>query len=362
MKKTFIALSLLFASFLFFASAAAEATVSPEYRELDYTLNVGGETYHGTAFAPASIPAEMSALKAEGYVGTREDAVGILQLLDRKTDDIQELSIRKEYTYHYRTDEDEISFLPSGMRYCASRMDRYDQTVTSWASFVDQDRYTSVDIGYNMAWEEIPSIQNTAFIDRIREVYDVLTLWGIETGPIEVLVYWDAQTLSKNREWLVELHGGERYAFQDEDAIIELHIPTYVDGVRLKSETVATRDDMLSDERTYVSAYMTEESVIYIQTNCSLFEAYQIDTTGTVLTAEEALERYETYLNQMLVLPEGTTNIVGVQLEYDVWCRLQAGVFSPTYHFTPVWSIYTDTSYPCVSVMFNAFDGSEVIW
>ena len=365
MKKTFILLSLLLASFLLFANAAAEATASPEYRKLDYTLNVGGETYQGTAFAPASIPTEMSALKAKGHVGSQEDAVSIFQLLGRKTDDLQELSIRKEYTYHYQTDEGRISFSPSWMRYRAVEMDRYNLVYLLWGPKVDPDEpdtYTSADIGYNMAWKDIPMIQNTAFIDRIGEVYDVLNQWGIETGSPEILAYWDAQTLSKEQEEWVELRGGEGYAFQEEDAILEVYIPTYVNGIRLKGEPVGSADATVYDVPTAVIAYVTEESVLQISTNYSLFEEYQADTTGVVLTAEDALKLYETCLNQLLVLPDGAANIVSIQLEYDVWYRMQAGVFSPTFYFVPVWSIYTDASYPGPMIMFSAFDGSEVVW
>lgn len=64
----------------------------------------------------------------------------------------------------------------------------------------------------------------------------------------------------------------------------------------------------------------------------------------------------------MLVLEEGMTEITGILLEYDVWHRYTAGVFSPTYHFYPVWSIYTARSCNQPAMMIHALDGTEVIW
>ena len=80
------------------------------------------------------------------------------------------------------------------------------------------------------------------------------------------------------------------------------------------------------------------------------------------LPPEQALAQYEQHLNQMLVLEEGMTEITGILLEYDVWHRYTAGVFSPTYHFYPVWSIYTARSCDQPAMMIHALDGTEVIW
>ena len=84
--------------------------------------------------------------------------------------------------------------------------------------------------------------------------------------------------------------------------------------------------------------------------------------TDALTILEQALAQYEQYLNQMLVLEEGMTEITGILLEYDVWHRYTAGVFSPTYHFYPVWSIYTAWSCNQPAMMIHALDGTEVIW
>ena len=107
---------------------------------------------------------------------------------------------------------------------------------------------------------------------------------------------------------------------------------------------------------------MTQQQIMEIDAGDCRFKAPQQQRGGEPIPPEQALAQYEQHLNQMLVLEEGMTEITGILLEYDVWHRYTAGVFSPTYHFYPVWSIYTAWSCNQPAMMIHALDGTEVIW
>lgn len=361
MKKTFIALSLLLASFLLFASAAAEATVSAEYRELDYTLNVGGETYRGTAVVSVTPQNEVCELAAEGYTGTREDAQDLFALLGRQDEPIEEHHINKEYCHNYFTSDEEIFFMPAVMSYSKrEKMDIYVDALAFWTAWSDQSRYTSVYTGYDIEWRELPEVRQTGFVERIEETYALLTCWGIDVGEPEAVIFWDAQTLQSNLSQY-----GDRYTdyrFEESDALIEICIPAYVNDMRLKGYQLATPDANLNNCETVVEVYMTEQEILSIDVPYSKFMSPKKTASGTPISAEQVIERYQAYLDQMLVVPEEMGEIVGILLEYNVWHRYQAGVFSPTFHLVPVWSVYTKHDYPQPTIMFNALDGSELRW
>lgn len=139
-------------------------------------------------------------------------------------------------------------------------------------------------------------------------------------------------------------------------------MPTYLNGMRLKAANMGTSDASLNDCRTSIRVRMTQQQIMEIDAGYCRFKAPQKQRGGEPIPPEQALAQYEQHLNQMLVLEEGMTEITGILLEYDVWHRYTAGVFSPTYHFYPVWSIYTARSCNQPAMMIHALDGTEVIW
>ena len=359
---TFMAKGLMMILLLLAVSACglAQSCIPLEIQPFDYTLDVHGTRYVGTAVV-SPVPGEpVYELTAEGYTGVREDAERIYALLDHAGEAMEEKHINREYTHSYIIGTKDVHFSPACLRYGAD-LEKLDQFTRAgaWISGL-HDTYTDVYRGYQLPWREIPLIAQTDFGSRVEEAFAILDSMGIAFGEPEAVAYWDVFAMQS--EYDRSQFDQEPHTFEEADAILEIQMPTYLNGMRLKAASMGTSDASLNDCRTSIRVRMTQQQIMEIDTGYCRFKAPQQQRGGEPIPPEQALAQYEQHLNQMLVLEEGMTEITGILLEYDVWHRYTAGVFSPTYHFYPVWSIYTARSCDQPAMMIHALDGTEVIW
>lgn len=97
---TFMAKGLMMILLLLGVSACglAQSCIPLEVQPFDYTLDVHGTRYVGTAVV-SPVPGEpVYELTAEGYTGVREDAERIYALLDHAGEAMEEKHINREYT------------------------------------------------------------------------------------------------------------------------------------------------------------------------------------------------------------------------------------------------------------------------
>lgn len=99
---TFMAKGLMMILLLLAGSACglAQSCIPLEVQPFDYTLDVHGTRYAGTAVV-SPVPGEpVYELTAEGYTGVREDAKRIYALLDHAGEAMEEKHINREYTQY----------------------------------------------------------------------------------------------------------------------------------------------------------------------------------------------------------------------------------------------------------------------
>ena len=359
---TFMAKGLMLSLLLLGVSACglAQSCIPLEVQPFDYTLDVHGTRYAGTAVV-SPVPGEpVYELTAEGYTGVREDAERIYALLGHAGEAMEEKHINREYTHSYIIGTKNVHFSPACLYYGADleKLDQFNRA-GAWISGL-HDTYTDVYRGYQLPWREIPLIAQTDFGARVEEAFAILENMGIAFGEPEAVAYWDVFAMQSEYDRLQ--FNQEPHTFEEADAILEIQMPTYLNGMRLKAANMGTSDASLNDCRTSIRVRMTQQQIMEIDAGDCRFKVPQKQRGGEPIPPEQALAQYEQHLNQMLVLEEGMTEITGILLEYDVWHRYTAGVFSPTYHFYPVWSIYTARSCDQPAMMIHALDGTEVIW
>ena len=355
---TFMAKGLMMILLLLAVSACglAQSCIPLEIQPFDYTLDVHGTRYVGTAVV-SPVPGEpVYELTAEGYTGVREDAERIYALLDHAGEAMEEKHINREYTHSYIIGTKHVHFSPACLYYGADleKLDQFNRA-GAWISGL-HDTYTDVYRGYQLPWREIPLIAQTDFGARVEEAFAILENMGIAFGEPEAVAYWDVFAMQS--EYDRSQFDQEPHTFEEADAILEIQMPTYLNGMRLKAASMGTSDASLNDCRTSIRVRMTQQQIMEIDAGDCRFKAPQQQRGGEPIPPEQALAQYEQHLNQMLVLEEGMTEITGILLEYDVWHRYTAGVFSPTFHFYPVWSIYTAWSCNQPAMMIHALDGT----
>ena len=99
---TFMAKGLMMILLLLAGSACglAQSCIPLEVQPFDYTLDVHGTRYAGTAVV-SPVPGEpVYELTAEGYTGVREDAERIYALLGHAGEAMEEKHINREYTQY----------------------------------------------------------------------------------------------------------------------------------------------------------------------------------------------------------------------------------------------------------------------
>lgn len=202
-------------------------------------------------------------------------------------------------------------------------------------------------------------IAQTDFGARVEEAFAILENMGIAFGEPEAVAYWDVFAMQS--EYDRSQFDQEPHTFEEADAILEIQMPTYLNGMRLKAASMGTSDASLNDCRTSIRVRMTQQQIMEIDAGDCRFKVPQKQRAANH-PPEQALAQYEQYLNQMLVLEEGTTEITGILLEYDVWLRYTAGVFSRRFIFTPSGASTPRGAAINPAMMIHALDGTEVIW
>ena len=116
---TFMAKLLMLSLLLLGISACglAQSCIPLEVQPFDYTLDVHGTRYAGTAVV-SPVPGEpVYELTAEGYTGVREDAKRIYALLGHAGEAMEEKHINREYTHSYIIGTKDVHFSPACLRY-----------------------------------------------------------------------------------------------------------------------------------------------------------------------------------------------------------------------------------------------------
>lgn len=114
---TFMAKGLMMILLLLAGSACglAQSCIPLEVQPFDYTLDVHGTRYAGTAVV-SPVPGEpVYELTAEGYTGVREDAERIYALLGHAGEAMEEKHINREYTHSYIIGTKNVHFSPACM-------------------------------------------------------------------------------------------------------------------------------------------------------------------------------------------------------------------------------------------------------
>ena len=140
---TFMAKGLMLSLLLLGVSACglAQSCISLEVQPFDYTLDVHGTRYAGTAVV-SPVPGEpVYELTAEGYTGVREDAERIYALLDHAGEAMEEKHINREYTHSYIIGTKHVHFSPAWALRSGSR--RQLPTGTSLRCKVSTTGYSS---------------------------------------------------------------------------------------------------------------------------------------------------------------------------------------------------------------------------
>ena len=231
---TFMA-KLLMLSLLLLAGSAcglAQSCIPLEVQPFDYTLDVHGTRYAGTAVVSPVPGKPVYELTAEGYTGVREDAERIYALLDHAGEAMEEKHINREYTHSYIIGTKHVHFSPACLRYGADleKLDQFNRA-GAWISGL-HDTYTDVYRGYQLPWREIPLIAQTDFGARVEEAFAILENMGIAFGEPEAVAYWDVFAMQSEYDRLQ--FDQEPHTFEEADAILEIQMPTYLNGMRLK--------------------------------------------------------------------------------------------------------------------------------
>lgn len=369
MKSVFHVLIMsLLAMRMIVSAAAGETVVDPAYQPFPYSLSVNGACYDGTTVV-SPIPADgVSELAAKGYTIGREDAQAIFHLLGVAGESMDEHHIKRENSHHYSIGNAELSVSDAHIQYrydddmMNHYVDAYVHFSSFWQDWWDPDFFTKVYFGLDIDWKELPEIRQTGFADRIEEVYAVLDYLNMTVGNPETIVFYDAQTLQNN---VAVLHDPPLtdYIFKESDALMEIAMPVYWDGMRLKVEQIGMPDELnAANCNTEVVARFTEDRVMELYINYNKFLTPKKTRSGEAIPVAQVMERYQAYLSQSLAVPENRTEILAVLLEYNVWFKYQAGIFEQTFHFVPVWSVYTKQDYPVPTVMFDALTGEALPW
>ena len=194
-------------------------------------------------------------------------------------------------------------FSPACLYYGADleKLDQFNRA-GAWISGL-HDTYTDVYRGYQLPWREIPLIAQTDFGARVEEAFAILENMGIAFGEPEAVAYWDVFAMQS--EYDRSQFDQEPHTFEEADAILEIQMPTYLNGMRLKAASMGTSDASLNDCRTSIRVRMTQQQIMEIDAGDCRFKAPQQQRGGEPIPPEQALAQYEQHLNQMLVLEEG---------------------------------------------------------
>lgn len=332
---TFMAKLLMLSLLLLGISACglAQSCIPLEVQPFDYTLDVHGTRYAGTAVV-SPVPEEpVYELTAEGYTGrARGRRTDLCPVGPRGRGDGGKTHQQgvHPFVHHWHKD---VHFSPACLRYGADleKLDQFDRA-GAWISGL-HDTYTDVYRGYQLPWREIPLIAQTDFGSRVEEAFAILENMGIAFGEPEAVAYWDVFAMQS--EYDRSQFDQEPHTFEEADAILEIQMPTYLNGMRLKAAGMGTSDASLNDCRTSIRVRMTQQQIMEIDAGDCRFKAPQKQRGGEPILPEQALAQYEQYLNQMLVLEEGMTEITGILLEYDVWHRYTGRRVFPDVSFLP---------------------------
>ncbi len=352
-----------------FAFASAETG----WCDMPYTLHIEENAIEGICRIPEKIPGQMQELRAQGMICGREDAIRVFSILGEPVPQPHEFHISREKSYNYLDGDGDITkdrFVGFGTAMFAynlrdDRMDRYWSSAPSWVPYADQSKYTdvSVNLADGIDWQSNSYIQGTGFKERIREIYAAVESLGYEAyAPIQ-MIYFNAETLQRNLERDEELFNEKSgFAWRQEDAVVRIEIALGLDDVRIKPYGVGTPDGTVNPDAN-VTAYMTENEVLYLYVGEGLYEKKEsASVLQDILTPEEVVSLYETYLSQVLQIKQGMETIRLIALEYNIRYKEQAGNFSPEREIVPVWSVYTEYEDLCPTVMFSALDGKELPW
>lgn len=364
MKKLVAAISVVFIFIIYFTSANAELGNEHLYRKIEYTLNVASTSYQGVTEVSSYIPEKVCEYTAHGVIGNENTAESIFHYMKNDAFEIEKSENAQEYIYNYTAAPYHVRFLPAILQYSIYEglPMRYDYANAFWVSSADNELYTELYVGNNLNVQNIPTINNSEFKERIREIYKILDIWGIETGNPYAIVYLNAATLQKNLDQFNHTFPdlSENYIWNEDEAILEIHIPTYLNGVKLKSNGIPGSPSAPNNCATYAVAYTTEKTVLQLTTTECLFDLVSEGKKQPLLSIDQVLKLYENYLNQFLFLPDSAENIRTIELEYNVWYKPRDGEFSHEYHLIPVWSVYTEHDTDLPTVMFDAISGAEL--
>lgn len=72
----------------------------------------------------------------------------------------------------------------------------------------------------------------------------------------------------------------EPHTFEEADAILEIQMPTYLNGMRLKAAGMGTSDASLNDCRTSIRVRMTQQQIMEIDAGDCRFKAPQKQRGG----------------------------------------------------------------------------------
>ena len=150
---TFMAKLLMLSLLLLGISACglAQSCIPLEVQPFDYTLDVHGTRYAGTAVV-SPVPGEpVYELTAEGYTGVREDAERIYALLGHAGEAMEEKHINREYTHSYIIGTKYVHFSPACLYYGAD-LEKLDQ--------FDLDEYMTDRLSWGLFRDRRPEIYN----------------------------------------------------------------------------------------------------------------------------------------------------------------------------------------------------------
>ena len=286
---TFMAKLLMLSLLLLGISACglAQSCIPLEVQPFDYTLDVHGTHYAGTAVV-SPVPGEpVYELTAEGYTGVREDAERIYALLGHAGEAMEEKHINREYTHSYIIGTKDVHFSPACLRYGADleKLDQFDRA-GAWISGL-HDTYTDVYRGYQLPWREIPLIAQTDFGARVEEAFAILESMGIAFGEPEAVAYWDVFAMQSEYDRLQ--FNQEPHTFEEADAILEIQMPTHLNGMRLKAANMGTSDASLNDCRTSIRVRMTQQQIMEIDAGYCRFKAPQEQRGGEPIPPERSM-------------------------------------------------------------------------